>query len=420
MPNIIVNGGQRLVGELTIQGSKNAALPILAATILNKGITRLKNCPNIIDVNNMILVLKELGCNVYSDGEYLVIDSSNITSTKVSEDCVNKMRSSTLFIGALLGRYKEVSISFPGGCKIGSRPINYHLEAFKKMNIEINSDIGNKTIICKTKEIIGRDINLEFPSVGATQNIILASVLASGTTRIYNSAKEPEVSELCNFLNKAGAKIHGMGTSRITIDGVKELQDVEYSLISDRIVAGTYMSAVMATYGDVVFRLAPKEHLESVITTLRKMGANINIGDDYCRISSSVRPKALKEVNTNPYPGLPTDMQSQLMSVLCLSDGKTIIKENIFELRFQNVDSLRRMGANINEINKKAVEVNGVKQLYGAHVSAKDLRGGAALIIAALAGEGKTIIENSTYIDRGYEDIILDLQSLGGKIIRSK
>lgn len=418
MSSIEVIGGKQLKGEIKIQGSKNAALPVIAATILNKGITILKNCPKILDVFHMVKILEELGCKTSWEGDTLCIDSTIVTSTSVSEESVVKMRSSILYMGALLGRFHEVTIAYPGGCAIGKRPIDYHLNAIRKMNVsEEFYGKDNNIIHCYTDGIVGSDIFLEFPSVGATQNVILAAVLSKGVTRIYNAAREPEVTELCNYLIEAGARICGKGTAFIVVEGVRQLHDVEFTLSSDRIVAGTYMAAIAATSGEAILIDTPVRQLDAVIRILRKIGCNIETTEDTVQISMRQKPQPIELLTTQPYPGFPTDMQSQMMSILCMADGKSTIVEEIFESRYQNVDDLKKMGATIslNEKEKKAF-ITGVPQLHGAVVNAHDLRGGAALIIAGLAAQGTTIIREATYIERGYVDICRDLTELGANI----
>ncbi|NLO09413.1 MAG: UDP-N-acetylglucosamine 1-carboxyvinyltransferase [Clostridiales bacterium] len=416
MSSIKVIGGGRLKGETKIQGSKNAALPIIAATVLNKGITILRNCPRILDVFHMIDVLKELGCIASWESNTLIVDTTDITSTKVSEGSVQKMRSSILFLGALLGRNHEVSIAYPGGCLIGKRPIDYHLDSIKSMNVSQEFLGDDKDIIhCYTDKIMGTDIFLKFPSVGATQNVILTAVLAEGVTRIFNAAREPEVLELCNFLVSAGARICGKGTAFIEVEGVGRLHDVDYTLSADRIVAGTYMAAIAAAGGEVLLLDTPTGQLDSVIRVLDRIGCSIRINDEYMRISCKRRPLPYDILKTQPYPGFPTDMQSQLMTVLCLADGKSTIVEEIFESRFQNVSELKKMGAMISESDNKAV-ISGVMHLEGAQVMAHDLRAGAALVIAGVAAQGETIVRGATSIERGYEDICRDLNSLGANV----
>lgn len=418
MSSIEVIGGEQLNGELKIQGSKNAALPVIAATILNKGISILKNCPKILDVFHMVKILEELGCRTSWDGNTLTVDSSKADVTHVSEDSVRKMRSSILYLGAILGRFHEVTIAYPGGCSIGKRPIDYHLNAIKKLNVTQEFLEDDESIIyCHTDRIIGNDIFLEFPSVGATQNVILTAVLADGITRIYNAAREPEITEVCNYLIEAGARICGKGSAFIEIEGVKHLHDVEFCLSSDRIVAGTYLAAVAAAGGDVVFTNAPTRHMESTIRILRKTGCMIEATDNQLRISSNKRLLPINLIKTQPYPGFPTDMQSQLLSVLLKADGTSVILEEIFESRFQNVEELKRMGAiiEVEAISNKAI-IKGVKHMRGALVHAHDLRGGAALVIAGLEADGTTIVMEATSIERGYEDICRDLSALGAKI----
>lgn len=418
MSSIKVIGGGKLKGEIKIQGSKNAALPIIAATVLNRGITVIRNCPRILDVFYMINVLKELGCTADWEGNTLTLDTTLVSSTKVSEGSVQKMRSSILFLGALLGRCREVSIAYPGGCSIGKRPIDYHLDSIKRMNVKqefLGEDKG--VIHCYTDKIVGADIFLKFPSVGATQNIILTAVLSEGVTRIFNAAREPEVTELCNFLLEAGARICGKGTAFIEIEGVKRLHDTEFTLSPDRIVTGTYMAAIAAAGGDVVLRDIPVRQIGSVIRVMDKIGCKIKATEEYMEISCDKRPLPYEMLKTQPYPGFPTDMQSQLMTVLSLADGDSTIIEEIFESRYQNVAELKKMGAKIiiEEAEKKAI-ISGVSRLEGAVVKAHDLRAGAALVIAGLAAQGTTIIREATNIERGYEDICRDLSSLGANV----
>lgn len=418
MSSIEVIGGEQLKGEIKIQGSKNAALPVIAATILNKGISILKNCPKILDVLHMVKILEELGCKTFWDDNTLIVDSSSATVTHVSEDFVSKMRSSILFMGAILGRFHEVTIAYPGGCSIGKRPIDYHLNAIRKMNV-VQEFLGEeKNIIhCYSDRITGSDIFLEFPSVGATQNAILTAVLSEGTTRIFNAAREPEISEVCNYLIEAGARICGKGSAYIEVEGVKQLHDVEFTLSPDRIVAGTYLAAVAATKGSAVLYNAPGRHLDSTIRVLRRTGCSIEVTGDLIAITSRQRPQPIEFLKTQPYPGFPTDMQSQLMSILCIADGKSTIVEEIFESRYQNVEELRKMGADITiETEDNKAIINGVESLHGAVLQAHDLRGGAALVIAGLAAQGTTTVQDAICIERGYEDICRDLSALGAKI----
>ena len=418
MSSIAVTGGVQLKGEVKIQGSKNAALPIIAATVLNKGITILRNCPKILDVFHMIKVLDEIGCKAVWEGNTLIVDTTSVRVCAVSEGAVRKMRSSVLFLGALLGRCHEAMIAYPGGCSIGKRPIDYHLNALKKMNIAQEFLGKDEDIIhCHTDKIIGNDIFLEFPSVGATQNVILTAALSEGTTRIFNAAREPEVLELCNYLVEAGARICGKGSAFIEVEGVKKLREVEYTLPPDRIVAGTYMTAIAAAWGEAILLDSPVRHIESVIRIMRRIGCNIETDGNNLKISCKGRLLPIELLKTQPYPGFPTDMQSQFMTVLSLADGKSTIQEEIFESRYQNAEELRKMGAIISlEASRNRAVITGVKQLKGAIVEAHDLRGGAAMVIAGLAAFGTTIIREATCIERGYEDICRDFTSLGAEI----
>ncbi len=413
MAYLEIAGGKQLIGEVNIQGSKNAVLPILAATVLINGIAKINKCPKILDVYHMIKILEAIGCVVVWEGSSLIVDTTKLNTSTVPEKLVKKMRSSIILMGALLGRTHTVTITYPGGCTIGARPIDYHLNAFRKMNISLDEKDGQ--IYCTTAGIKGTDIFLEFPSVGATENTILAAVLASGRTRILNAAREPEIIELCKFLNTAGAEIAGAGTDKIEIEGVDSLFNVEYTTNSDRIVAGTYLAAVAGTGGEAVLKGIGCGYLQSVIQILREMGCHIICGEDYIIISSSGELKAVPFIRTMPYPGFPTDMQSQIMSVLMKASGTSKIAEEIFEGRYQNVPEQMKFGADI-RINGREAVVNGVSKLQGCEVCASELRGGAALVISGLMAEGKTIIYNPNFIERGYEDICRDLQSLNADI----
>lgn len=413
MAIILIDGGNELNGEVNIQGSKNAVLPILAATVLVNGISKLNHCPKILDVYHMIKILEAIGCLVEWEGSSIIVNTTTLNTSTVPEDLVKKMRSSIILMGALLGRTKTAIVTYPGGCSIGARPIDFHLHAFAKMNISLKEEDG--LIYCNTDGVIGTDIFLEFPSVGATENVILAAVLAKGKTVIFNAAKEPEIIELCNFLNAAGADIVGAGSDKIEIHGVDSLHDVEYTTASDRIVAGTYLAAVAGVGGEVVLRDINSSCLEGVILVLREIGSQITCGDDYIRISSHGRPKPIPIIRTMPFPGFPTDMQSQMMSVLMMATGTSKIVEDIFEGRFQNVKEQLKFGADI-QIDGREATIRGVPEIYGSDVYASELRGGAALVIAGLMAKGITRIHNPIHIQRGYEDICRDLSNLGAEI----
>ncbi len=413
MKTYIVEGGRKLEGSTYVSGSKNASLPIIAASILNGGITKLYNVPNIHDTKIMLKILEYLGCKTKRNNGKIVIDSKNIKLHEIPEELMREMRSSVIIVGALLGRLKQATFSYPGGCDIGSRPIDLHLKAFEKLGVELEEESG--FIRCKSDNIIGTQIQLDFPSVGATENIMLASILAKGETVIANAAMEPEIVDLQNFLNKMGANIKGAGTNNITINGVTKLKDVSYNIMPDRIEAGTLLCAVALTGGKLELKNVVPEHLTPVIHKLEECGCIIKIEKDTLYLQA---PKKLKatDIKTMPYPGFPTDMQSIFASMLSTAKGTSIIVENIFENRYKYVTELNRMGAKITIEGRTAV-IKGVRKLSGANVKATDLRGGAALILAGLVAKGKTTIMNIEYILRGYENIEKKLRNLGAKII---
>lgn len=408
-----VVGGRRLEGEATVQGSKNAVLPILAATVLNKGKSYLHNCPKISDVENMINILKSIGCHVEWDEDLLIIDSSVIITDKIPETYVQTMRSSIIVLGSVLGRLKSVVISFPGGCSIGVRPIDLHIKAIKQMNIDIFDTNG--FLKCNTKEIKGSTIHLDYPSVGATENIMLVAVLSSGITKIYNAAKEPEIVELEMFLNAMGAKVSGAGTDCVVIEGVSHLKDVEYHVTSDRIVTGTFLTATAIAGGEVLLKNVPSNHIEAICSKVEEMGCFIKNSNKELFMRSDGDLNAINRIRTQPYPGFPTDMQAQMMACLTVAKGISIISETIFESRFKHVPELTKMGADIIIEGRLAI-IKGVSRLHGSEVFAEDLRGGAALIIAGLGAEGNTIINNAHHIVRGYENFDKQLRALGADI----
>ena len=408
----IVEGGKKLEGSVKISGSKNAALPIIAATILNAGTTKLYNIPNIHDTQVTLKILKYLGCMVNKSNDKIEINAKKISKKEIPENLMREMRSTVIRAGAILGRYKEVTFSYPGGCDIGARPIDLHLKAFKKLGINIVEEYG--FIRCKCDKIIGTNIDLDFPSVGATENIILATVLAEGKTVITNAAKEPEIIDLANMLNKMGAKICGAGTNNIEIMGVNKLKDISYRIIADRIEAGTMLCAGAVTGGNIKITDVNPEHITAILSKLEEAGCKLDIGKNFVQLMA---PKKLRstEIKTMPYPGFPTDMQSIFGSMLTYAKGTSVITENIFENRFKYLQELQRMGAKNKQEGNVAI-ITGVKKLTGAKVKSTDLRGGAALIIASLVAKGKTEITNIEYILRGYENIEKKLKKLGAKI----
>lgn len=414
MASYVIEGGRKLTGEVDISGSKNASLPIIAATLLNKGITKLYNVPNIHDVQIMLKILKVLGCKIKKSSGKIVIDSRKINKKEIPEELMNQMRSSVILAGALISRNKEVVFSYPGGCDIGARPIDLHLEGFRKIGIDIEEKSGY--IKCNCDNIIGSEITLDFPSVGATENIMLASVYGEGTTIIKNAAREPEIIDLQNFLIKLGANIEGAGESVITIEGINKVKkDISYTVMPDRIEAGTMLCAAAITGGNIKINKVIPEHISSVIYKLEKMGCIINSKKNSIYIEAPKKLKA-EDIKTMPYPGFPTDMQSIMASVLTVSKGSSIVVENIFENRYKYTNELIKMGAKIKVEGKTAV-FKGVRKLYGAKVKSTDLRGGAALVVAGLSAKGKTEITNIEYILRGYENLEGKLKKLGAKII---
>ena len=414
MASYVIEGGRKLTGEVDISGSKNASLPIIAATLLNKGITKLYNVPNIHDVQIMLKILKVLGCKIKKSSGKIVIDSRKINKKEIPEELMNQMRSSVILAGALISRNKEVVFSYPGGCDIGARPIDLHLEGFRKIGIDIEEKAGY--IKCNCDNIIGSEITLDFPSVGATENIMLASVYGDGTTIIKNAAREPEIIDLQNFLKKMGANIEGAGESVITIEGINKVKkDISYTVMPDRIEAGTMLCAAAITGGSIKINKVIPEHISSIIYKLEKMGCIINSKKNSICIEAPKKLKA-EDIKTMPYPGFPTDMQSIMASVLTVSKGSSIVVENIFENRYKYTNELIKMGAKIKVEGKTAV-FKGVRKLSGAKVKSTDLRGGAALVVAGLSAKGKTEITNIEYILRGYENLEGKLRKLGAKII---
>jgi UDP-N-acetylglucosamine 1-carboxyvinyltransferase len=412
MLRYIIKGGKKLEGEVKISGSKNASLPILAASILNTGKTTLYNVPDIHDTQMMFEILKNLGGKVEKKNNKIVIDTSKINNFEIPEQLMRQMRSSVILAGSLLGKYKKAIFSYPGGCDIGSRPIDLHLKGFEKLGINITKNYGNISCICD--KIIGEKIDLDFPSVGATENIMLASCLGEGTTLITNAAMEPEIIDLQNFLNKMGAKINGAGSSQIQIEGVKKLRDVSYNVMPDRIEAGTFLCATVATEGNVKLKNLNPEHITPIINKLEEIGCKIKVGKTAIELLAPKRIKAT-DIKTMPYPGFPTDMQSIFASMLTTAKGTSIVIENIFENRYKYIQELNRMGAKISIEGKTAI-IKGVRKLYGTTVNATDLRGGAAMVIAGLMAKGTTNIENIGYILRGYEKLENKLTSLNADI----
>ena len=412
MAKYIIKGSNKLEGKVKISGSKNAALPIIAASILNAGKTTLYNVPNIHDTQMMFEILKNLGGKVEKKNNKIIIDTSKIKKYEIPEDLMRLMRSSVILAGSLIGKYQKAIFSYPGGCDIGTRPIDLHLKGFEKLGINITKNYGNISCICD--KIVGEKIDLDFPSVGATENIMLASCLGEGTTQINNAAREPEIIDLQNFLNKMGAKIQGAGSNKIQIEGVKKLNDVSYNIMPDRIETGTFLCAAAMSQGNIIIENTNINHITPIISKLEEANCKLKLEKDKIELKAPKKLKAL-EIRTMPYPGFPTDMQSIFVSMLTIAKGTSIIVENIFESRYKFTQELIRMGAKITIEGKSAI-VKGTRKLYGANVNATDLRGGAALVLAGIVAKGETTIENIEYILRGYENLNKKLENLGVNI----
>ncbi|MEG1848436.1 MAG: UDP-N-acetylglucosamine 1-carboxyvinyltransferase [Lachnospiraceae bacterium] len=413
MSSIQMEGGFPLFGEVQIQGSKNATLPILAATVLIPGISVLDHVPQITDVYSMITLLENCGCIVVWEGHSVIVDASLVSVGRLPKEDVITMRSSIMLLGALIGRTGRIFLDYPGGCIIGNRPIDLHLMALRQLGVSITE--CHAGVLAQTEQLQGGTITLPFPSVGATENSILAAVTASGTTTILNAAREPEIVELCGFLHKAGACIQGAGTERIIIQGRTLQSMVHYRVSGDRIVAGTYLFSCVACTGEVKLMDAPIEQMSSVIQCAKQMGCTITRKDHNLTAIMERRCVPIPYLKTAVYPGFPTDLQSILMAVYSHADGIGVIEETIFENRFKIVKELQTMGAKITVLQNRAT-VTGHAHLHGTQVVAEELRGGAALVVAGLASTGITIVSNPYYIDRGYEDITRDLRALGARI----
>ena len=415
MAKFIVTGGNRLKGTITVNGSKNATLPILAASILAAGECIIHEVPQLQDIFTMSRVLETLGAKVKREGTTLIINTLDVYSWEVGENLMRQMRASNLVLGPLLGRFKQVKISYPGGCNIGSRPMDLHLKGLKALGADINERYGYINV--KAGNLKGTEIHLDVPSVGATENIMMAAVTTKGVTVIRNAAREPEIVDLQNFLNYLGAKIRGAGTSVIKVEGVTTLHNAEHAVIPDRIEAGTYLIGAAITGGDVTVTNVIPEHLESLLAKLKEIGVKVEVKDEAINISSTGCFKATN-IKTMPYPGFHTDLQPQMVALLTLAQGTSVVTETIFENRYQHVSELRRLGAEITVEGQTAI-IRGVKKLSGAPVEATDLRAGAALLLAALAAENNTVIDGVEHIDRGYEQMEDKYNALGANIKRA-
>lgn len=414
MDTIHIRGGSALFGETRIQGSKNAVLPVMAAALLIRDVSTLENCPQISDVRHMLALLESIGCRVRHKGHTLTIDARNISEDTMSGENVTGMRSSITLLGAMLGRVGEVTMAYPGGCVIGERPIDMHLDALRRMGVAVYEKEGCFTARARCLE--GTVINLPFSSVGVTENVLLAAVMARGVTVLQNAAREPEIVTLCEFLREAGAVIEGIGGPVLIIQGGHELHGVCFRIPADRIVAGTYLMSVLGAGGNIFLEDAPVSQMRAVLRTAQEIGAQIHISREGLNVIAGGYRRPVSYLKTEIYPGFPTDMQSPLMAVLACVPGRSLIEETIFENRFRIVEQLRKMGACIELEGMKRAVITGVDSLLGTQVSAQELRGGAALVIAGCMAPGETVITNRHFIERGYEDICRDYQNLGANI----
>ncbi len=414
MSKLLVTGGRKLSGEVKVQGSKNSTLPILAATILCEDESVLYNCPKLSDVDASIRILRYLGCKATRSDGTLVVDTTNMSRSDIPHELMREMRSSIIFLGVLISRCGRAKMSLPGGCELGPRPIDLHLSALRQMGIEITEQHGELECVA-VDGIKPSKIALSFPSVGATENIMLTAVKAKGTTIITNAAKEPEIEDLADFLNRCGAKISGAGDSTIIIEGVDKLNGCAHSIISDRIVAATLISAAACTSSKITLDGVINSHLSAIVPVFEQAGCEFSYDKGKLTVDSPYRLKSPKLIRTMPYPGFPTDAQAPVMAMTCKAHGITVFVENIFESRYKHVGELNRLGADIKVEGKVAV-VDGVRNLSGANVQALDLRGAASLVVAALSAYGKTQISGVDYLERGYDEFEVVLQSLGADI----
>jgi len=415
MESYLISGGRKLQGEVDVAGSKNTALALLSAVVLAEGTTTLHNVPDVSDTRTKAKILQSFGAKVTWNGNSVTFDCSNLVDGEAEEEMVRSIRTSFYLLGPLAARTGHVTLPAPGGCKIGARPVDFHMKGLAALGAEIDLSNGIYTIAAPNG-LTGTTIYLDFPSAGATQHLMATATLAKGTTVIQNAAMEPEVQTLASFLNRMGAKIEGAGTSMVTIQGVESLKPCEFNVPSDRLQAGTYMLAAAITGGDVTVRQIMPEHQTAVVNKLREAGADVDEGPDWIRVSADNGLRGIR-IKTMPYPGFPTDMQQPMSALLTLAEGMSVVEETIYESRIGHVQELNRMGANILQESRSSI-INGVSKLRGTSVVASDLRAGAALVLAGLAAEGETIVRNIHFIDRGYEKLEQTLMGLGGQIVR--
>ena len=415
MSKYIIRGGTPVAGDIRIKGAKNSVLTLLAACILTDGKVTLHDCPHISDVNTMLAILERLGCRTSRTGDDVTVDSAGISGDKIPGGLASELRSSIFLLGSLLSRLKKAKVAYPGGCEIGLRPIDIHLAGLRELGVRIVEKHGY--IDCDSTRAHSADIMLDLPSVGATENLVMTCVFLKGVSVIRNCAKEPEIVDLQNFLNAMGAKVSGAGTGVITIEGVEKLHGVEYTPIPDRIVAGTWLIGAAICGGELTLSNVNPEHLSSLIAKLPKSTCKITCARDKINIICNGRCESIPKVETTYYPGFPTDLQTQILTLQTVSDGTSVVVENIFETRFKTVPELLKMGADVT-VNGRTAVVRGVRSLNGARVSATDLRGGASLVLAGMCAQGETVIDNIYHIDRGYEDLAEILPTVGVRISR--
>ena len=416
MGKLVIQGQNRLEGKLSVHGSKNSVLPILAATMIGRGQSVIENCPDLSDTAAACDILRQLGCSVWLENGAAIVENGGYGSNKIPEKLMRKMRSSVMFLGAILSRDGSAVISFPGGCELGPRPIDLHMSALSQMGVKFREEGGYLYCTCP-RGLQGADVTLSIPSVGATETVMLAAVCAKGDTVIVNAAREPEIEDLANFLNKMGAKITGAGSDSMRISGVSALHGTCHTIIPDRIVAATYILGAVMAGGHCRIEGVNTRHMSSVLAELKEMDIPLVITDDSVTVKSEKRPRAPKLIRTAYYPGFPTDAQALMMALASICNGSSMFIETVFQSRYKHVGELARMGANIH-VEQRVAVVDGVERLWGANVEATDLRGGAALMIAALAAEGTTVIDRIDHIDRGYEHPEVLLRELGANIQR--
>lgn len=415
MEAFVVEGGVVLRGEARVDSAKNAVLPILAAAVLTPEEIVLHNVPDITDVGHMAAILTMLGCRVERSGRDMTVDCGGIHSWEMPDQLSKQIRSSIFLLGPILARFRKATVTFPGGCEIGLRPIDLHLSGLRQLGVEISEEGG--LIHCDGRNMHAGEVHFDYPSVGATENVMMAAVLLPGTTVIHNPAREPEIADLQAFINAMGGKIRGAGTHYIAVEGVERLHGTAWTPMADRIVAGTLLAAAAITGGEITLTNAPESDMVAVTAKLREMGCRLEERPGWIHLRAPKRLTAFAQLQTQPHPGFPTDMQVQMLALLSTAEGMGVITENVFENRFTHAGDLNRMGAHILCTGRTAV-VRGVPELYGAHVTARDLRGGAALVLAGLRARGETLVDHAELIDRGYDHLERQLSRLGGKVRR--